>query len=707
MFITEEERKFNENAFKLDFDEVISSLEKVKGTEKQKTALCPAHNDNSASLSVKRGEDNKAIIFCHSRCQYEDIVRAMGLWKEAPVRAERITSRIVDTYDYTSEDGQLLYQVVRLEPKSFRQRRPDGKGNFIYNLDGITRVLYNLPELLKESGEPVFIVEGEKDCNNLLKIGAIATTNSGGGAKWEKSFNKYFAGKDVIILPDNDIVGREHAEIVSKHVYRSAKSVKIVNLPVDNKEDVSDYIAEGNGLDELLYLCREIAPLFYTEEDLTTDPSQSHSLEAENAVLGAIFKNPILISRVLEAKLDKHFFDKRTRQVLKAITECFSNGDDINYVTVGNNLGKLELEHLGGYDYLKSLEKDLPDVFNIDSWVKIIISKSQYRDLVNIGKKLSSLAEHEAASVEKLTDSFMGKVYDIQSEEKRKGLSKLSLKLEDVIINAREAVGKQITGLSTGLSDLDYITSGLQKTDLIIIAGRPSMGKTSLAVNIATNVGKLGAKVGIFSLEMSEEQLIAKIVCSEAYVNSFDFKNGTMQESDWEKIANVLPDVDALGVFIDDTPGITFPELRSKALRMKEEEDLDLIVIDYLQLMTGNSSFGANRQQEISDISRALKGLAKELGIPVVALSQLSRASELRTDKRPMLSDLRESGAIEQDADIVMFAYRPEYYNPDDSSLAALAEIIIAKQRQGPTGTVELAFLKEYTKFVNLYESAY
>lgn len=704
MKFTEDNQEFErDDRYALDFDEVKSSLEKVKkGKGGWWVGRCPAHNDGNPSLAfVKSG--NTVGFHCFAGCSWESIIRALGMWKEVP--AKRIQSRIVEVYDYEDEDGKMKYQVVRLEPKSFRQRRPDGKGNWVWDLDGVPRLLYKLPRLLEPSLEPIFIVEGEKDVNNLTAIGAVATTNSGGAAKWEKSFNKYFNGRDVIIIPDNDATGADHAELISKEVYRSALSVKIVNLPSETpKYDVSNYLEEGNTYDDLLYLCNEVEPLFYTEEDLTIDPTQSHNLEAEMAVLGAVFKNQILIGRVIESDLTKHYFDKKTKAILNAMVECFENSQDINYITVGDRLGKQKLEQLGGSEFLRSLEDNLPQVFDIDSWIKIIVAKSQYRDLVSIGKRLTTLAETEAQGVDYLTDAVLDRVYSVKTEDRKSGFNKLGNKLEDVIVNAREAIGKGIIGIPTGLPDLDYILSGLQPTDLVVVAGRPSMGKTSLAMNIAAHAAIREAKnVGVFSLEMSEEQLIAKVMCGEALVNAFDFKNGTMQEADWARIANVLPVLDEAGLFIDDTLGIGVTEMRSKALRLQQEQGLDLIVVDYLQLMNGTRRTD-NRQQEVSQISRDLKAMAKELKVPVVALSQLSRAPEGRANNRPMLSDLRESGAIEQDADVVAFVYRDEYYNPENADVKGLAEVIIAKHRNGPVGTVQLAWLKQYTKFMPLIE---
>ncbi len=705
-YTKEDEKKFYEdNKFFLDFDTVISSLEKVTGRGDKRQALCPAHSDSNPSLSIKRGTDNKAVIFCHALCSYENIVRALGLWQDTPPKKEKITSKIVATYSYVDEEGIEKYQVVRYFPKKFLQRRPDGKNGWIWDLQGISPLLYNLPALLKPSLEPIFIVEGEEDVHSLTKAGAIATTNSGGGTKWHRDFNKLFAGRDVAIIPDNDVTGTDHAELVSKQIYRSASSVRIINLPSDApKYDVSDYLEEGHTYDELLYLYHEVEPLHYTDEELTVDPTQSHNLEAEMAVLGAIFKNQILIGRAIENDLLDHYFDNKTKAILKAMLECFELSQDINYITVGDKLGKKKLEQIGGSDFLRSLEDTLPEVFDIGSWIKIIIAKSQYRALVTVGKSVTVDAETEVKSVDHLANEVLDKVYNIKQGDKRKGFTQLSENLENVIITAREAVGKGLTGIPTGLPDLDYITSGFQDTDFIIIAGRPSSGKTALGINIAAHAAiREGKNVGVFSLEMSEEQLITRIICGEAFVDSFNFKNGSMQENDWERIAAVLPELDQAGIFIDDTPGIGVTEMRSKALRLQQEHGLDLVVIDYLQLMNGTSR-RENRQQEVSQISRDLKAMAKELKVPVVALSQLNRMVETRSNNRPVLSDLRESGSLEQDTDVVAFIYREEYYSPEKENAKGLAEVIVAKQRNGAIGTVELAFLKQFTRFLPLIE---
>jgi replicative DNA helicase len=350
------------------------------------------------------------------------------------------------------------------------------------------------------------------------------------------------------------------------------------------------------------------------------------------------------------------------------------------------------------------LENNLPLVFDVDSWINIIVAKSQYRELVSIGKKLTTLAEYEAQPVDTLANNVMDKVHNIKSIDKKSKLERNGDGLEDVIISAREAIGKGIVGLSTGFVDLDYILSGLQRTDLVILAGRPSMGKSALAMNIASNAAiQNNADVAVFSLEMSRAQLISRVLCGEAFVDSGAFKNGELQEHDWARLAECLPVIDGAGLYIDDTPGLTVNEIRSKALRLAQEleKPLDLIIVDYLQLMTGK---GLGRQEIVTNISRELKGVAKELNVPVIALSQLNRQPEERAGYKPLMSDLRESGSLEQDADVVAFVFREEYYYPDKEDCKGMAQIIVAKQRNGRVGTIQLAWLKEYTKFMNLIE---
>lgn len=698
MFIQQDGQQFEkDDRFKLDFNEVKASLSKVKkGTGGWWVALCPAHADSNPSLAFTEAGGNVGF-HCFSGCSYENIVRALGMWKDTP--SKRIEKRIVATYDYKDENGVLKYQVVRYEPKDFRQRRPDGKDNWVYNLEGVVRVLYNLPAIVQNPGADIYIVEGEKDADNLFKKGVLATTNSGGASKWEKSFNKYFANRNVIIIADNDTSGVEHAEKISKEIYRISRSVKIVVLPVEEKGDVSDYLAEGNTVEDLKDFCDEIEALSYTDEELQQDPTESHNIEAEWAVIGAVFKNPILIGKLIDKNIVHHLYNSKTKLIASAMVKCFEDKEDVNYITVGEKLGK-DLVKVGGYEFLNKLDEDLPEVFDIDSWINLIVSKSQYRELAKIGKSLSVLAETEGDTVGSITETFASKVYGVKEQNAKSGLEKLGDNLESVLTKAQLATGQGLTGISTGLIDLDYITSGWQDTDLIIVAGRPSTGKTTCVINTIAHAAIHEQKsVAFFSLEMNKDQITEKIICAEAMVSGTKLKNGELNSYEWDRIAQALPKLDSANLYIDETPGISIPEIRSKVMRLKQEEGLDLVAIDYLQLMSGR---GENRQQEISGISRELKGLAKEFKVPVIALSQLNRSPEGRSGNRPMLSDLRESGSLEQDADMVVLLYRDDYYK-DDVDNQGIIELIIPKHRNGATGTVEAAFLREYSKFLNLF----
>jgi len=350
------------------------------------------------------------------------------------------------------------------------------------------------------------------------------------------------------------------------------------------------------------------------------------------------------------------------------------------------------------------LPDKVPTTANVEIYIKIVEEKSILRSLIDSANYLLELGYAQTDDVNFVMDEAEKKIFNIMKNRNQKSY----VPIKDILIDSFQQIEKMfnqkgaISGIRSGFIDLDHKTSGLNKSDLILVAARPAMGKSAFAINIATNVAvKSKVPVVIFNLEMSKEQVANRILCSEAMVDSNKVKTGQMEDADWEKLACTLGPLSAAEIYIDDTPGITIMEIRAKARKLKLEKNIGLIVIDYLQLIQGSGKKGASREQEISEISRGLKILAKELDIPIIALSQLSRAAEQRQDHRPMLSDLRESGAIEQDADIVMFIYRDDYYNPD-SEKKGIAEIILAKHRGGSIGTVELLWLGNYTKFVDL-----
>jgi replicative DNA helicase len=398
------------------------------------------------------------------------------------------------------------------------------------------------------------------------------------------------------------------------------------------------------------------------------------------------------------------FYRDSHRRIFDAMAALAERSQPIDLVTLKDELVRASsLEAVGGAAYLASLMDGVPRITNVEHWSRIIKEKAVLRSLIHAGNRIVQSAYEAEDEAALILDRAEKSIFDIAEHRIRQGfvgireIVKESFRTIDQLSQSKDLV----TGLPTGFVDLDEKTSGLQKGDLIIVAARPAMGKTSLCLNIAQHASaRTGETVGIFSLEMSKEQLVLRMLCADARVDAHRLRTGNLQEKDWTRLAKAYADLSASRIFIDDSATLTPLEMRAKCRRLKAEHGLGLLVVDYMQLVTGSGKI-ENRQQEIASISRSLKGLAKELSCPVIALSQLSRAPETRTEKRPQLSDLRESGAIEQDADIVMFIYREEEYKPTDEN-RGIAEIIIGKQRNGPTGTVRLAFIKEFTRFENL-----
>jgi replicative DNA helicase len=437
------------------------------------------------------------------------------------------------------------------------------------------------------------------------------------------------------------------------------------------------------------------------------------SIQTEVTVLGAMLLDAVAITDAT-AKLRPEDFSLDSHQrVYRVMTDLLNQGHAVDLITVMDALSKRrELDAIGGAAYLAFLTEGIPRNPNIESYVRIVKDKSLLRQLLGIFNDGMVQASDQTEDATKVLNDVEVRLAEVADSAIQRGFSNIPEIVASSFgsIDALYEQGREVTGLATHYIEFDKMTSGLQNSELIIIAARPSMGKTAWAINIAQNCAvKDGKVVAVFSLEMSKESLLRRMLASEAMVGSRKLQTGFIPREDKGKLIAALDRLMNSKMYIDDTPGITLAEMRAKARRLRQQEGgkLDLIVIDYLQLMTGSSGGlkkqFENRTQEVSAISRGLKGLAKELGVPVVALSQLSRGSEQRTgDKKPLLSDLRESGSIEQDADVVAFIHREEYYNRDDEDLKGKAEIIIAKQRNGPTGSVQLAYLSDYTRFENL-----
>jgi replicative DNA helicase len=427
------------------------------------------------------------------------------------------------------------------------------------------------------------------------------------------------------------------------------------------------------------------------------------ALEAERAVLGAMLLDGRAISRTLEILDETAFYRPAHRRIFSALVGLWENKEDaIDALSLSEELRRRgDFEAVGGAAYLAGLLNEVATASHVEYHAHIVKEKATLRQLIEVSTDIARRAYEAHEEPADLLDQAERSIFSISDNRLRKGFIPVS----DLIAPAIKRIEKlyeekkPVTGVESGFVDLDRMTSGFQAGDLIILAGRPSMGKTSLALNMAAHVAlraKLG--VGVFSLEMSMEQLLLRLLCSEARVSAQRLRTGYIRDKEWPLLITAASDLTEAPVYIDDTPGMTVLEMRAKARRLKAEADLGLIVVDYLQLMQGTGNRQENRQQEISEISRSLKALAKELRVPVIALSQLSRATEKREGARPMLSDLRESGAIEQDADIVFFVYREEHYKRTDEN-EGMGEIIIGKQRNGPVGVVKVAFISEYTRF--------
>jgi replicative DNA helicase len=447
--------------------------------------------------------------------------------------------------------------------------------------------------------------------------------------------------------------------------------------------------------------------------DISNHKVPPQNIEAEQCVLGGVLLENEAISKVLETLVPDDFYREPHRKICHSMIDLFEKNEPIDLITLTNALkGKNLLDEVGGGVYLSSLADSITTAANIEYYAKIVKEKAILRGLINTATEIVTRGYEDGGDVEDLLDQAEKNIFQISESQIKpsfyeiKNLLKESFKSIEKLYESKEIV----TGVPSGFEELDKLTSGFQPSDLVIVAGRPSMGKTAFSLNIA-QYAAIEKKIpsALFSLEMSKEQLVLRMLCSEAKVDAHKLRGGFLGETDWPKLTRAAGILSEAPIFIDDTPALSVLEMRAKARRLMAEHELGLVIVDYLQLMRGRGLSGRGRpssetrEQEISEITRSLKALAKELNIPVIALSQLNRKVEERTDKRPHLADLRESGAMEQDADLIAFIYRDEIYNrADDNPNKGIAEVIIGKQRNGPVGEIKLAFLDKYTTFENL-----
>ncbi len=442
------------------------------------------------------------------------------------------------------------------------------------------------------------------------------------------------------------------------------------------------------------------------DEDLIQERIPPHNLEAEQSVLGAVLIDSDAIVKASGKISSDDFYRANHQKIFAAMIQLNASGEPVDVITVSQLLKQREqLEDIGGIGYLTDLANFVPTAANVEYYANIVEKSSVMRRLIRTATQIVSKGFAANEDVSEVLDEAERKILEVSQRRSSGAFVPIKEALIEVF-HRIDYLSKQkgsITGIPSGFQDLDRMTSGFQKSDLIIVAARPSVGKTAFALNIAQNVGvRAGQSVAIFSLEMSASQLVQRIICAEGNIDASKIRSGRLEtEEEWDKLTMAIATLSEADIYIDDSATITVADIRAKCRRLKVERGLGLIVIDYLQLIQGRGKAGENRQQEVSEISRTLKAIARELEVPVIALSQLSRSVEQRQDKRPMMSDLRESGSIEQDADIVAFLYRDDYYDQESEKKNTI-EIIIAKQRNGPVGTVELGFQKQYNKFVSL-----
>ena len=431
-----------------------------------------------------------------------------------------------------------------------------------------------------------------------------------------------------------------------------------------------------------------------------------NDVEAEQAVIGSMLTDRDAVISAIEILKEEDFYREDNKTIYEAILNLYNRSEPIDIITLKAELTSMGMfEKIGGLEYIVGLPEKVPTTANVERYINIVKEKSELRRLIKAANEIIEQGYDPTENIDDIMNSAEKKIFNIMQDKDQKTYSAIKDVLVDAFTELEQLYNQKqhITGVPTGFIDLDYKMAGLHNSDLILIAARPAMGKSAFALNIATNAAvKAKVPAVLFSLEMSKEQMVNRILCSEAMVDSNKVRTGKIDDEDLIKLADTMGDLSEAPIYIDDTPGISINEIRAKCRKLKLERDIGLVVIDYLQLVQGSSKRASgSREQEISEISRSLKILAKEINVPVIALSQLSRAPEQRPDHRPMLSDLRESGAIEQDADIVMFLYRDDYYN-EDSEDKGLAEVIVAKHRAGSTGTVKLVWLGNYTKFANM-----
>lgn len=675
--------------------ELVGQLENVKGGGDSYSSKCPHHDDGKNSLSIFKGYDGNWIIKCHAGCEFTDIADILGL-KKSVFKPSGITN----IYQYFDENGDEIFQSVRFFPKDFKQRRKNKNGEFVWDLKGVETTLYRLPELIASAkNRAVFIVEGEKDVDNLIAMGLVATSCPLGAGKWKSSYNKFLKDRTCYIVQDVDEAGRKSEQLIAKELYGIAKEIRIIKLPSDKSGyDISDYL-ESHTKEDLknLILASEIFTL--KKEDIKietkTDILAAPKLELE--IINYLLSNNDEVYLVFDKIEHTDFYLPIHKNIFKVIKTYF---EDAKYID--SNILLEELKNIENEKVLEEVKKTLSNktflsFYEIDSYIEKILSYSKLRQLNKICSlvidKSRGIDNHNNEDVFEFAENQIATLLSLNNSDNRiyTGTSLISNSL-----NRYEAIKNStsnVTGIETGFTDIDCKLLGYQKQDMIVIAARPSMGKTTFLLNTLKHSVINQKRTVLFSLEMSKERIIDKLICIVLGINTQKYLSGNINDDELNSILSLRNSKVFDYLIIDDTAGIT-PAYINKFLKKSEYEygKIEIIGIDYIQLMSSGKK-RENRQQEITTISAELKAIFKTYNIPGIVLSQLSRSPENRQNKRPLMSDLRESGSIEQDADIVSFLYREDYYSPD--SIEGYTEFIISKNRMGPTGTINLMFDRE------------
>ena len=688
----------------INIEEVIGKLDNVKSlcNTGNYTAKCPVHDDAKNSFSVFKALDGKYVLFCHAGCEFSEIKEALQLTSSSNFYK---TKGIVKVYQYFSKEGLETFQCLRYFPKDFKQRQKVN-GNWVWNLEGIELTLYRLPELLSsDNNRAVFITEGEEDADRLTGLGLIAVSAPLGAGKWKPQYNEFLANRICYILEDNDKAGKEGALKIAKSIYGIAKQVKIISFgELDAKGDVSNYLDSGNTLEDLKQLIKNTVNFTANLTDLPTNTKTNNQLPAsvdlELVIINSCLLDNSLITKVSEMLTPADFYLPIHSKAIDIIIQLFETTNFIDKPLLMTRLNITE-----NPDTVKSFESklvgDIIGYYIAEVYCKAIKHKAKIRNLITSCEYLTLKAKSD----------INGEVFD-EAEEKILSINNNVISSDgdfaalgtEVAIQINEAEnyaesGGALLGISSGYADIDAVTFGFQKGDLILIAGRPSMGKTSLVMDMVNATAAHNLKVAVFTLEMSKKQIVTKLISQSLEISANKIKTGNLSVAEWGSINTYKNFISNSNIRINDKPAITTAQMRRSLRRLiKEIGNLDLIVLDYMQLMSGSGKRSENRQQEVSQISRELKQTAKMFDVPLIALSQLSRAPEARKPPRPQMSDLRESGSLEQDADIVSFVYRDDYYNKQ-SQVPGLTEFIIDKNRNGATTTCYLQFMAEFTHF--------